>query len=265
MGVQAYAQVPAAFIVGVLLVPSAVSLVWFAIFGGGAIGIQERAEQAGNTSAQLSQIVEGAPDINFDLILFDMLGALPLPQVLTIIVFAVTVILIAIFFVTGADSASIVMGTLSERGTAEPSKKSIIFWGVAVGASAAAMLLAGGDVPAEALNGIKNITIVSALPFVIVMLLLCVAIWKDLSRDPLMLQDKIARIVLEDSVSEAVQTHQDGGFGLVTKAIAVQAASPRDADGDGVPDRLDAAPTVRAESPEDPEYPGSPGTSERGE
>ncbi|WP_159550566.1 BCCT family transporter [Citricoccus sp. K5] len=247
------------FVVGVLLVPSTVSLVWFAIFGGGAIGIQERAEQAGDTSAQLSQIVDGAPDINFDLILFDMLGALPLPQVLTIVVFAVTVILIAIFFVTGADSASIVMGTLSERGTSDPSKKSVIFWGVAVGAAAAAMLLAGGDEPAEALNGIKNITIVSALPFVIVMLLLCVAIWKDLSRDPLMLQNKIARIVLEDSVTEAVEANHDGGFGLVTKSIALQAASPRDADGDGVPDRQDAA------RPERPDSPGAPEAPEKGQ
>ncbi|MGM7667053.1 BCCT family transporter [Microbacterium sp. A93] len=246
------------FIVGVLLVPSAVSLIWFAIFGGGAIGIQERAEQAGDTGSQLAQIVDGAPDIDFDLILFDMLGALPLPQVLTIVVFAVTVILIAIFFVTGADSASIVMGTLSERGTDDPSKKSIIFWGVAVGASAAAMLLAGGDVPAEALNGIKNITIVSALPFVTVMLLLCVAIWKDLRRDPLMLQDRIARIVLEDSVSEAVEAHHGGSFGLVTKSIATRAAHGQREEPDVpetvVADRHGAAP----EAPEVPDAPDAP-------
>ncbi|MBB5748511.1 BCCT family transporter [Micrococcus sp. TA1] len=236
------------FVVGVLLVPSAVSLVWFTIFGGGAIGIQERAEQAGDTGAQLASIVDGAPDINFDLILFDMLGALPMNQVLTLIVTGITVLLIAIFFVTGADSASIVMGTLSERGTTDPSRKVIIFWGLAVGGAAAAMLLAGGDEPAEALNGIKNITIVSALPFVLVMLLLCVAIWKDLRRDPLMLQDRIARQVLEDSVSIAVEKHPDSGFGLVTEAIAIQAARPRDADHDGVPDRLDAP----VPAPEDP-------------
>ncbi len=237
------------FIVGVLLVPSAVSLLWFSIFGGGAIGIQERAEQAGDTSAQLATIVDGAPDINFDLILFDMLGALQMPQVLTLIVTGITVLLIAIFFVTGADSASIVMGTLSERGTTDPSRKAVIFWGLAVGGAAAAMLLAGGDEPAEALNGIKNITIVSAVPFVIVMLVLCVAIWKDLSRDPLMLQNKIAQMVLEDSVQTAVDKHKDSGFGLVTEAIAVQATAPRDADHDGVPDRLDAAAPGAADGP----------------
>lgn len=244
------------FVVGVLLVPSAVSLLWFTIFGGGAIGIQERAEQAGDTSAQLASIVDGAPDINFDLILFDMLDALPMNQVLTLIVTGITVLLIAIFFVTGADSASIVMGTLSERGTTDPSRRAVIFWGLAVGGAAAAMLLAGGDEPAEALNGIKNITIVSAVPFVIVMLVLCVAIWKDLSRDPLVLQTKIAQRVLEDSVETAVEKHKDTGFGLVTEAVAIQAAAPRDEDRDGVPDRLDATKPAPAEVPSGTE--GSP-------
>jgi len=128
-------------------------------------------------------------------------------------------LLIAIFFVTGADSASIVMGALSERGASEPSKKSIIFWGVAVGAVAAVMLLAGGDKPAEALTGLKNITIVSALPFVLVMLLLCVAIWKDLSKDPLVLSDKVARQVLEQSVTEGVERHDGSQFSLMTTEI----------------------------------------------
>src|SRR5699024_7607307 len=162
------------FVTGVLLVPSVISLLWFAIFGGGAIGIQERAERGEGTVEALATIVDGAPDINFDLILFDMLGALPLPGAVSVILMIVTVILIAIFFVTGADSASIVMGALSENGAEEPTRRSVIFWGTATGGVAAVMLLAGGSAPAEALNGLKNITIVSALPFVIVMLLLCV-------------------------------------------------------------------------------------------
>ena len=54
---------------------------------------------------------------------------------------------------SGADAASIVMGSLSERGTLEPSRKTVIFWGVAIGAVAAVMLLVGGadalDWPAD--------------------------------------------------------------------------------------------------------------------
>ncbi len=52
--------------------------------------------------------------------------------------------LVAIFFVTGADAASIVMGMLSQHGTEEPKRSLIIFWGVATGAVAAVLLWAGG-------------------------------------------------------------------------------------------------------------------------
>ncbi|RAF66820.1 BCCT family transporter, partial [Burkholderia multivorans] len=139
--------------------------------------------------------------IKMDTILFDLLGALPLPNLIAIILMIVTVILIAIFFVTGADSASIVMGTLSANGALKPGRRLVIFWGVATGAVAAVMLLAGGSDPAEALNGLKNITIVSALPFVIVMLLLCVALWKDLCQDPLVIQRELATHLLDQSVA----------------------------------------------------------------
>ena len=224
------------FVVGVLLVPSVVSLIWFSIFGGGAIGIQERAERAEDTTRMLAQMVpaEGDPsstvaDIDFDLVLFQTLEALPVPGFITIILMILAVVLVAIFFVTGADSASIVMGGLSERGAENPTRKSVIFWGVATGAVAAIMLLAGGNDPAAALTGLKNITIVSSLPFVIVMLLLCVAIWKDLSRDPLMIRNRLARHVLEDSVDSAIGRHDGEPFELRTVEALVE-VTPADAE-----------------------------------
>ena len=206
------------FVAGVLLVPSTVSLLWFAIFGGGAIGIQRRAEQDGNVNGMLTRIVDGQVDINFDTILFDMLGAIRVPHAVTLVLVALAIALVAIFFVTGADSASIVMGGLSEHGAEEPRTRLVAFWGVATGAVAAIMLLAGGDEPATALNGLKNITIVSALPFVVVMLLLTVALTKDLASDPLILRRKLASTVLEESVIEAVEEH-DGTFALATTEV----------------------------------------------
>ncbi len=211
------------FVTGVLMVPSAVTLMWFAIFGGGAIGIQERATLSGNVGQKLANMVDGAPDINFDTVLFELFDRLPLPGWISVVLMVVMVLLIGIFFVTGADSASIVMGGLTERGAEEPTKKSIIFWGTSMGIVAAIMLLAGGDKPAEALNGLKNITIVSALPFVVVMLLLCVAIWKDLSRDPLILQDRVVREVLEKSVSDGVDRHDGSEFSLMTREVPIVA------------------------------------------
>ena len=222
------------FVTGVLIVPSVVSTIWFAIFGGGAIGIQERAERGEGTVKALAKVVDGEPDINMDTILFDLLGALPLPNLIAIILMIVTVILIAIFFVTGADSASIVMGTLSANGMQEPGKGLVIFWGTATGAVAAVMLLAGGSDPAEALDGLKNITIVSALPFVIVMLLLCVAVWKDLSKDPLIIQEQLAAHVLETSVATAVDEYDGEIFGLETSELEIE-EDPADSESEAKP------------------------------
>ncbi len=124
------------FVTGVLLVPSLVSLVWFAIFGGAAINVQQG-------GANLNEN-------NFDTALFQLLGEYPLVGVTTVLV----MMLVGIFFVSGADAASIVMGTLSERGTTEPSRRTVIFWGVATGAVAAVMLMVGGE---QALTGLQYI------------------------------------------------------------------------------------------------------------
>lgn len=212
------------FVTGVLLVPSTVTLIWFAVFGGGAIGLQERAERTGDAGQAMAKMVDGAPDVDFNGVLFDLLNNLSLPGWFATALTGLTVVLIAIFFVTGADSASIVMGALSERGAEEPSKKSVIFWGTSVGAVAAVMLLAGGNHPEAALNGLKNITIVSALPFVLVMLLLCVAIWKDLAKDPLVLRGRVALEVLEQAVDDGIDRHAGEHFSLMTTENSVVAA-----------------------------------------
>ena len=177
------------FVTGVLLVPSLVSLVWFAIFGGAAIKLQQDgADLAGAAS------VEGQ--------LFGVLGELPLTTITSILV----MVLVGIFFVSGADAASIVMGSLSERGTLEPSRSTVIFWGVATGGVAAVMLLVGGD---DALQGLQNITIVAALPFALVMIGLAVALVKDLRRDPLMVRQRYARDAVEQAVVTGVTRHGD--------------------------------------------------------
>jgi choline-glycine betaine transporter len=115
-------------------------------------------------------------------------------------------VLVAIFFVSGADAASIVMGTLSERGAHEPSKPTVVFWGLATGAVAAVMLLAGG---ADALTGLQSITIVAALPFAVVMVGLAVALVKDLRTDPLTIRRQVAAEAVEQAVITGVTAHGD--------------------------------------------------------
>ncbi len=177
------------FVTGVLLVPSLVSLVWFCIFGGAAID----AQRAGNDLAG-----EGSQEAQ----LFGLLSDYPLAGIAGVVV----MVLVAIFFVSGADAASIVMGSLSERGTIEPSRKTVIFWGVATGAVAAVMLLVGGS---DALNGLQSITIIAALPFVVVMIGLAVALVKDLRQDPLMVRRQYAVEAVHSAVIAGVTQHGD--------------------------------------------------------
>jgi choline/carnitine/betaine transport len=203
------------FVTGVLLVPSVVSVVWFAIFGGAAFRVQQDADAA--NAPGLVTMVEGTPSVNFDGALFDLVKNLGMPEWATAAVVVLAMVLVAIFFITGADAASIVMGSLSSNGAEHPRRGVVIFWGCLTGAVAAVMLLAGGDEPSEALAGLQRITIVAALPFVIVMMLLCVALTKDLRRDPLSLRRRLATSVVERAIRTGMEQHGGAQFDLVTK------------------------------------------------
>ncbi|TLW93959.1 BCCT family transporter [Saccharomonospora piscinae] len=162
------------FVIGVIAVPSVVSLVWFAIFGGAAIEAQRSGVDIAGAGGE-----EAAT--------FALLETLPWFVPLAVLV----MLLVSIFFVSGADAASVVMGTLSQRGSVGPHRRIVIFWGVVMGAVAAVMLLVGGD---DALTGLQNLTILVAVPFVLVMIALCVSLYRDLRRDPLVTsEDEIMR------------------------------------------------------------------------
>ncbi len=82
----------------------------------------------------------------------------------------------------------------------------MIFWGVATGAVAAVMLLVGGE---DALTGLQTITIIAALPFVVVMVGMAVGLVKDLRRDPLMVRRQYAREAVDTAVIQGVTEHGD--------------------------------------------------------
>jgi choline/carnitine/betaine transport len=206
------------FVTGVLLVPSVVSLVWFAVFGGAGVAAQRSGvDVAGQATAEAQ--------------LFGVLDTHPLATVMTVLVMA----LIAIFFVSGADAASIVMGSLSERGTLSPSRTTVVFWGVVMGAVAAIMLLVGGD---AALTGLQNLTIIAALPFALVMVGMAVSLAKDVRSDPLVLRRSVAVGAVEQAVVEGITRHGED-FVLVVEPAP-------DADRDGVPDTLVGATPLPA-------------------
>ncbi|TYQ11199.1 UNVERIFIED_ORG: choline/carnitine/betaine transport [Gordonia westfalica J30] len=171
------------FVIGVMVVPTTVSLVWFCVFGGTAI----REQMTGVLN------FDAANDASEDT-LFDVLANLPWTGVAS----ALVMILVAIFFVSGADSASLVMGTLSQRGAEEPSRLITVFWGVLTGVVAALLLAISGD---DALDGIKTMAIIAALPFVLVMIGMCLSLYLDLRHDPLI----VSRTVLSARVDEHVR------------------------------------------------------------
>lgn len=177
------------FVAGVLLVPSVVSVIWFCVFGGAAIFEERGGVDLAGMATQEKQ-------------LFSLLAEYPLATVTSVLV----MILVAIFFVSGADAASIVMGSLSERGTISPTRPTVIFWGVATGAVGAVMLLVGG---ADALNGLQSITIVVAVPFVLVMVGLAVALVRDLRHDPMVVRREYAEVAMNDAVVAGVIQHGD--------------------------------------------------------
>jgi choline/carnitine/betaine transport len=157
------------FVLGVIAVPSVVSLIWFAIFGGAAIDRQLNGVDIAGAGGE-----EAAT--------FTLLETFPLFVPIAILV----MLLVSIFFVSGADAASVVMGTLSQRGSVHPKTKIVVFWGVVMGAVSSVMLLAGGE---SALDGLQDLTILVSVPFVLVMIGLCWSLWRDVRCDPLMVRE----------------------------------------------------------------------------
>ncbi|MFV0132587.1 BCCT family transporter [Streptomyces sp. HMX87] len=177
------------FIGGVILVPSTVSLIWFAVFGGSAMKLQEQ--------GRLPE--EATPEGR----LFAVLQEFPVATVTSLLV----MILVAIFFVSGADAASIVMGALSQKGALEPSRVVVVFWGVVTGAVAAIMLLVGSG-QGDALTGLQNLTILAAAPFIVVMIFMCVALMRDLRRDPVIVRGAMADEAVELAVIEGHKRYE---------------------------------------------------------
>lgn len=182
------------FVGGVILVPSVVSLVWFAILGGAAIDAQRggAADIAGGSGVEAQ--------------FFTLLNAFPWAAAMGMLVMTLT----SIFFVSGADAASVVMGTMSQRGSIEPRRWVVVFWGAATGAVAAVMLMIGGE---TALDGLQKLTILASAPFVLVMIMICVALLRDLRSDPMVLRDEKGAEVLEQAVITGTEEH-DGEFQL---------------------------------------------------
>lgn len=161
------------FVCVVLMVPTMVTIIWFSIFGGAAVNAEETGNSIWGDGEATSQ-------------LFNLLQTLPMGQVASI----VAMILLATFFITSADSASTVMGSMSQRGQLVANRGVTVLWGALTAVIALMLLLTGGD---EALTNLQNVTIIAASPFLLVIIALMFSIYKALSNDELYLDEKAQR------------------------------------------------------------------------
>lgn len=103
-----------------------------------------------------------------------------------------------------------VVGSLSQEGSTRPQTWIVIFWGIVIGGVAAVMLITGGN---KALTSLQNITIIAASPFLIVVVMLCVPLLKDLRHDKAVLREEKGAQVLEAAVLHGFEKHE-GEFQL---------------------------------------------------
>ncbi|ACL41300.1 choline/carnitine/betaine transporter [Pseudarthrobacter chlorophenolicus A6] len=179
------------FVAGVLLVPTTVGFLWFSVLGGAAIH-RELFGSGGLISDDGTVDTEGA--------LFNLLGSLPGGTILTV----GAILLIAIFFITSADSGALVMGMISTGGDVEPKNWLRIFWALASAAVAIALLLANG------LQAIQTAAILTAVPFSVVIILMCISTAKAFHLEHATLmraQRKLGRDQMTAHVTEHVTEH----------------------------------------------------------
>lgn len=150
------------FITAVMLVPSVITLIWMSVFGGTALQQVE---------SHIGQLSNGISEVS--LAMFQMLDNLPLSSMSSFI----AIVLILFFFVTSSDSGSLVIDSITAGGKIDAPIPQRIFWATMEGLIASALLYGGGK---EALTALQAGAITTGLPFIIVLLLMCVALYRGL-------------------------------------------------------------------------------------
>ncbi len=147
------------FMTAVLLVPTAVTLVWMSVFGGIAL------DQVMNNVGALG--ADGLTDVS--LAMFQMFDELPMGSILSMI----AIVLVLVFFITSSDSGSLVIDSITAGGKVDAPVLQRVFWAFMEGAIAVALLWIGGT---EAIQALQAGAISTALPFTIVLIAMCVSL-----------------------------------------------------------------------------------------
>lgn len=148
------------FVAGTMLVPTAITLIWFTGFGNTALTFQET-----GVVDMVSAVQE-----NVSTSLFVLLQNLPFTMISSVL----ALIVITLFFVTSSDSASFVIDIITSGGDENPPVAQRVFWAVSEGVVAAVLLLVGG------LGALQTASLLTGLPFTIVLIFIASALVKSL-------------------------------------------------------------------------------------
>ena len=152
------------FIFGVLVVPSLFGVLWFTVFGNTAIWLND-----GEAAGTLGQMISSP-----ETLLFKFLDYLPLSGVTGL----VSLVVISLFFITSADSGIYVLNNIASRDKSLTAPRwQAVMWGVLMSVVSIVLMQSGG------LANLQAMTLLVALPFAMLMLLMCFSLWKGLNAD----------------------------------------------------------------------------------
>ena len=151
------------FIVGAVLIPTAFTIIWLSVFGTIALSTVE--DWSIETVSQLVANPQTA--------VFIVFNEYPLSKVISILI----ICLLAIFFITSADSATYSLSMMTSEGSINPPRYKEVIWAV-VSATIAYVLLSAGS-----LKALQTISIAASLPFLFIMIAMCPALIKELRKE----------------------------------------------------------------------------------
>ena len=152
------------FIFGVLVIPSMFGILWFTVFGNTAIWLND-----GEAAGTLGQMISSP-----ETLLFKFLDYLPLSGVTGL----VSLVVISLFFITSADSGIYVLNNIASRDKSLAAPRwQAVMWGGVMSVVAIVLMQSGG------LANLQAMTLLVALPFAMLMLLMCFSLWKGLNAD----------------------------------------------------------------------------------
>lgn len=180
------------FIFAILIIPVLLSFIWFTTFGATAF------YQNAITGGELLKAV----NTDTSTALFAMIQGMDISNILKTIISIIGTFLVISFFVTSADSGSLVVDNLTSGGKLNSPILQRIFWALTEGAIAISLLISGGN---EALNALQTGVILSGLPFTIILLIMMYSLYLGLKTD----LHKLKEYREESLIFDIITTHID--------------------------------------------------------